>query len=129
MKKGSKMDALADAMVSRSKGSSLVGTSQEDGKEVLEQKDIPRGTMNRSAAGKIPETGIHPTAITGAFTEARPSAPGAETKEALLVGGGRSGSLGAASQGLLAGLAGSQANASAAASARQLGIAEISQPV
>ena len=53
--------------------------------------------MNRVAARHIPETEMPPTAMTGAFTEARPSAPGAETKGALLVGGGRSGSLGAAS--------------------------------
>ena len=59
--------------------------------------------------------------MTGAFTEARPSAAGAE---ALLAGGGRSGSLGAASQGLLAGL-----NGSAAASAKQLGMSEITLPV
>ena len=62
--------------------------------------------------------------MTGAFTEARPSA----AEGALLAGGGRSGSLGAASQGLLAGLAGSQANGSAAASAKQL-MSEITLPV
>lgn len=100
MKKGSKMHEMTEVIKSRSKGSrdsKILGTSQEEVDEILEQADAPKDTVNRVAARHISETEMPPTAMTGAFTEARPSAPGVETKGALLVGGGRSGSLGAAS--------------------------------
>ena len=111
MKKGSKMEEMTEVIKSRSKGSrdskTLLEASQEEVDEILDQATRPKDTTNRAAARHVPESEMLPTAITGAFTEARPSAPDVETKGALLVGGGRSGSLGAASQGLLAGLAGS----------------------
>ena len=95
------MHEMTEVIKSRSKGSrdskTMLGASQEEVDEILEQANISKDTMNRVAARHIPETEMPPTAMTGAFTEARPSAPGAETKGALLVGGGRSGSLGAAS--------------------------------
>ena len=133
MKKSSKMEQLAEVIKSRSVGSrdskAIAATSHEEVDEILDQADVPKTIVHRAAARHVPESELAPTAMTGAFTEARPSAPPAETKGALLVGGGRSGSLGAASQGLLAGVPSSQASASAAASARQLGVTETSPPV
>ena len=87
MKKGSKMNELAEVIKSRSSKVSL--NSQEEGEAaaMAGRGDESRDPMNRTAAEQMTRTPMGATAMTGAFTDARPSAPGGETQGALNLAG------------------------------------------